>query len=101
FLTVATAISLTLVVLPGYPESAQAQTATSTRRFPPPPTLTMTRFYEAPTSPPPGKPGELVRSEPNDQYNLPYELSAVRILYHSRTAIGEDVAVSGVVLIPD
>ncbi len=43
----------------------------------------------------------MIRSEPIDQYNLPYELSAVRILYHSRTADGEDVAVSAVVLIPD
>ncbi len=42
-----------------------------------------------------------MRSEPIDQYNLPYELSAVRILYHSRTANGEDVAVSAVVLVPD
>jgi hypothetical protein len=101
FLTVATAISLTLVGLPGDPESAEAQTATSTKGFRPPPTLPLTSFYEAPHSLPPSKPGELIRSEPNDQYNLPYELSAVRILYHSRTANGEDVAVSGVILIPD
>src|ERR1700686_2992857 len=101
FLTVATAISLTLVGLPGDPESAQAQTATSTKGFRPPPTLPLTSFYEAPRPLPPGKPGELIRSEPNDQYNLPYELSAVRILYRSRTANGEDVAVSGGVLIPD
>src|SRR6202521_3303565 len=101
FLTVATAISLTLVGLPGDAESAQAQTGTSTKGFRPPPTLPLTSFYEAPHPLPPGKPGELIRSEPNDQYNLPYELSAVRILYHSRTASGEDVAVSAVVLIPD
>jgi len=101
FLTVATAISLTLVGLPGDPESAEAQTATSTKGFRPPPTLPLTSFYQAPHPLPPGKPGELIRSEPNDQYNLPYELSAVRILYHSRTANGEDVAVSAVVLIPD
>src|SRR6202521_634327 len=101
FLTVATAISLTLVGLPGDAESAQAQTGTSTKGFRPPPTLPLTSFYEAPHPLPPGKPGELIRSEPIDQYNLPYELSAVRILYHSRTANGEDVAVSGVVLISD
>jgi hypothetical protein len=101
FLTVATAISLTLAGLPGKPESAQAQTGTSTKGFRPPPTLPLTGFYDAPHPLPPGKPGELIRSEPNDQYNLPYELSAVRILYHSRTANGEDVAVSAVVLIPD
>jgi Secretory lipase len=101
FLTVATAISLTLAGLPGDPESAQAQTGTSTKGFRPPPTLPLTSFYDAPHPLPPGKPGELIRSEPNDQYNLPYELSAVRILYHSRTTNGEDVAVSAVVLIPD
>src|SRR6202140_3569925 len=101
FLTVATAISLTLVGLPGDPESTQAQTATSNKGFRPPPTLPLTSFYEAPRPLPPGKPGELIRSEPIDQYNLPYELSALRILYYSRTANGEGVAVSGVVLIPD
>ena len=42
-----------------------------------------------------------MRSEPIGQYNLPYELSAVRILYHSRTTNGEDVPVSAVILIPD
>src|SRR6202140_4043796 len=101
FLTVATAISLTLVGVPGDPESAQAQTATSTKGFRPPPTLPLTSFYEEPRPVPPGKPGELIRSEPNDQSDLPYEFSAGRILYRSRTANGEDVAVSGVVLIPD
>jgi len=64
-------------------------------------TLPLTSFYDAPHPLPAGKPGELIRSEAIDQYNLPYELSALRILYHSRTANGEDVAVSAVVLIPD
>jgi alpha-beta hydrolase superfamily lysophospholipase len=50
---------------------------------------------------PPAKPGELIRAVPFDEYDLPFEVSAVRILYHSRSARGEDVAVSGVVLIPD
>jgi pimeloyl-ACP methyl ester carboxylesterase len=50
---------------------------------------------------PPGKPGELIRSEPIDEYNLPLESSVLRILYHSRTANGEDVPVSAVVLVPD
>jgi hypothetical protein len=101
FLKVATAISLTLVGLPGNPKFAQAQTATPTKGFRPTPTLPLTSFYDSPHPLPPGKPGELIRSEPIDQYNLPYELSAVRILYHSRTANEEDVAVSAVVLIPD
>jgi hypothetical protein len=101
FFTVATAISLILAGLPGNSEFAQAQTATSAKGFRSPPTLPLTSFYDTPHPLPLGKPGELIRSEPIDQYNLPYELSAVRILYHSQTANGEDVAVSAVVLIPD
>jgi hypothetical protein len=101
FLRAVTAVSLILAGLPGNPEFAQAQTATSTKGFRPPPTLPLTSFYDTPRQLPPGKPGKLIRSEPIDQYNLPYELSALRILYYSRTTNGEDVAVSAVVLIPD
>jgi hypothetical protein len=101
FIAVVTAISLTLAGLPGNPEFAQAQTAMSAKGFRSPLTLPLTSFYDTPHPLHPGKPGELMRSEPVDQYNLPYELSALRILYHSRTANGEDVAVSAVVLIPD
>ena len=100
FLT-AVSVSLILAGLPGNPEFARAQTATSAKGFRPPATLPLTNFYYAPHPLRPGKPGELIRSEPIDQYNLPYELSALRILYRSRTANGEDVAVSAVVLIPD
>ena len=63
-------------------------------------TLPLTKFYDTPHPLPAGKPGELIRSEPFDEYELPPEVSAVRILYHSRSASGEDVATSGVVLIP-
>jgi hypothetical protein len=101
FLKVATAVSLVLAGLPGNPEFAQAQTTTPAKGFRPSPTLPLTSFYDAPHPLPPGKPGELIRSEPIDQYNLPYELSAFRILYYSRTTNGEDVAVSAVLLIPD
>jgi pimeloyl-ACP methyl ester carboxylesterase len=101
FLKVATAIFLTLAGLSRNPEFAQAQTTTPAKGFRPIPTLPLTSFYDAPHPLPPGKPGELIRSEPIDQYNLPYELSALRILYYSRTTNGEDVAVSAVVLIPD
>ena len=66
-----------------------------------PRTLPLTKFYDTPNPLPAGKPGELIRSEPFDGYDLPYEISAVRILYHSRSPSGEDVAVSGVVLVPD
>src|SRR6266446_10649908 len=100
FLTAVTAVSLILAGLPGNQEFAQAQSATPAKGLRPPATLPLTSFYDTPRPLPPGKPGELIRSEPIDQYNLPYELSAVRILYHSRTANGEDVPVSAVILIP-
>ena len=63
-------------------------------------TLPLTKFYDTPHPLPAGKPGELIRSESFEEYELPPEVSAVRILYHSRSASGEDVATSGVVLIP-
>lgn len=62
--------------------------------------LPITKFYDTPDPLPAGKPGELIRSQPFDEYELPFSVSAIRILYHSRSASGEDVAVSGVVLYP-
>ena len=62
--------------------------------------LPLTKFYDTPHPLPAGKPGELIRSESFEEYELPLSVSAVRILYHSRSAAGEDVAASGVVLIP-
>ncbi|MGA8437930.1 MAG: lipase family protein [Candidatus Sulfotelmatobacter sp.] len=64
-------------------------------------TLPLTRFYDTPHPLPAGKPGELIRSESFDEYELPFSVSAVRILYHSHSAAGEDVAASGVILFPD
>jgi pimeloyl-ACP methyl ester carboxylesterase len=101
FLTAVTAVSLILAGLAANSEFAQAQTATPVKGFRPSPTLPLTSFYDTPHPLRPGKPGELIRSEPIDEYNLPFELSASRVLYHSRTANGEDVAVSAVVLVPD
>ena len=101
FLTAAIAFSLILAGLPGNAVFAQPQTATPGKGFRPPHTLPLTKFYDTPHPLPPGKAGELIRSEPIDEYNLPFELSALRILYHSRTANGKDLAVSGVVLVPD
>jgi hypothetical protein len=94
FLTAVTTVSLILVALLGNPELAQAQTAMQAKRFRPPHTLPLTSFYDTPHPLPAGKPGELIRSEPIDEYNLPLEISVLRILYHSRTASGEDVPVS-------
>ena len=64
-------------------------------------TLPISKFYETPDPLPWGTPGTLIRSEPSDDYDLSAEYSALRILYHSRSASGGDVAVSGVVLVPD
>ncbi|MGA8490818.1 MAG: lipase family protein [Terriglobales bacterium] len=63
-------------------------------------TLPLTSFYDAPHPLPADKAGQLIRSEPFEEYELPPEVSAIGILYHSRSAAGDDVAASGVVLIP-
>ena len=101
FFEAVAALCLISTVVAGNLEFTQAQTATRSGGFRPPSTLPLTSFYNSPHPLPLGKPGELIRSEAVDQYNLPYELSALRIVYHSRTTHGEDVAVSAVVLIPD
>jgi len=92
--------ALALAVWRENPVFAQIQNAAPAKRFRPAATLPLTSFYDTRLLRP-GKPGELIRSESIDQYNLPYQLTALRILYHSQTANGEDVAVSGVVLVPD
>jgi hypothetical protein len=101
FFTAVIAVCLILASLPGNSEFAQAQTAAPAKRIRPPSTLPLTSFYDTPHPLPPGKPGELIRSETIYEYNLPFELSALRILYHSQTSHGEDVAVAAVVLVPD
>ena len=77
-----------------------AQT-TSPAPFKRPPRFALTKFYDTPTPLPAGKPGQLIRSEEFDEYDLAESVNAVRILYHSRSATGGDVAASGVVLFPD
>jgi pimeloyl-ACP methyl ester carboxylesterase len=62
--------------------------------------LPLTVFYDTPSPLPVGKPGDLIRSQPFDEYALPDGVAAIRILYHSRSADGLDVASSGVVLLP-
>jgi hypothetical protein len=62
--------------------------------------LPLTRFYDPPRPLVPAAPGTLLRAEPFAGYHIPPGASAVRILYHSRALHGEDVAASGVVLIP-
>jgi hypothetical protein len=67
----------------------------SRRAFP------LTKFYDTPNPLPAKPPGDLIRSEEFDEYQLPEGVQAVRILYHSRSATGHDVATSGVVLYPE
>lgn len=62
--------------------------------------LPITKFYDVPDPLPIGKPGTLIRSQEFSQYQIPFSIAAIRILYHSRSANGEDVASSGVVLYP-
>ncbi len=83
------------------PVSAQSQPAAPSRRGDRLRTLPLTKFYDTPNPLPPGKPGELIRSEPSDDYDLSADFSAVRIVYHSRSASRGEVAASGVVLVPD
>jgi alpha-beta hydrolase superfamily lysophospholipase len=62
--------------------------------------LPLTRFYDPPRPLAAAAPGTLIRSERFAGYRLPKGATAVRILYHSRSLNGEDVAASGVILIP-
>jgi Secretory lipase len=75
-------------------ESALARRPNIVRNFP------LTKFYDTPDPLPPGEPGELIRSTAFEEYDLPLDVSAVRFVYHSRSARGGDVAASGVVLFP-
>jgi pimeloyl-ACP methyl ester carboxylesterase len=61
----------------------------------------LTQFYETPEPLPPGKPGALIRFEQAYDYHLSYEATKYRILYHSVSPQGKDVAATGVVLVPD
>jgi len=78
----------------------QVQTTTPRKRSEILRALPITKFYDTPHPLPAGKPGELIRSESFEEYELPFSVSAIRILYHSRSATSEDVATSGIVLIP-
>jgi hypothetical protein len=62
--------------------------------------LPLTKFYDTPKPLPAAKAGELIRSEPANEYDLSADFAALRILYHSRSASGQDTAASGVVLLP-
>lgn len=55
-------------------------------------------FYESPSPVPAAAPGTIVRSEP--VVGAPDGSSAQRIVYHSTDAAGEDIVVSGLVIVP-
>ena len=60
----------------------------------------LSSFYDAPVPLPPGKAGEMLRSEPATNLPLPDGVTAVRILYRGQSPAGTPVPVSGIVLIP-
>lgn len=63
--------------------------------------LPRTDFYQAPNPLPWGAPGQFIRQEVTSAYEVQGSpVRATRILYHSRTSAGRDVAASGVVLVP-
>jgi hypothetical protein len=93
--TVAVGVA-TATVLAAGTAFAQSQTYAPGKRL----VLPLTKFYDTPHPLPPGRPGELIRSEEFEQYELPLSVSAFRILYYSRSAAEEDVATSAVVLVP-
>jgi hypothetical protein len=90
------------VVIGCAPDALRAQTKIPQSAKPPiRRTFPLTKFYDTPRPLAPGKPGELIRKEEFEEYDLAPGVLALRILYHSRSSAGEDVATSGVVLYPD
>jgi alpha-beta hydrolase superfamily lysophospholipase len=81
--------------------SARTQAKASMKRSDLFRSLPLTKFYDTPDPLPPGNPGDLIRSTSFDEYDLPPEVNAIRFIYHSQTAAGADVPVSGVILFPD
>jgi hypothetical protein len=62
--------------------------------------LPVTSFYATEGLKANADPGTFVRSEPATEYALPPGVTAVRILYHTRTAGNVDAVASAVVLVP-
>ena len=89
---------LSVCLLVVIPAAAQSQAAAARHQRL---TLPLTSFYDTPRPLPAGRPGELIRSDVFDDYYLPVDFVATRIVYRSLAPSGEAVAVSGVVLVPD
>ena len=101
WLSIAAGVASAQARVPASAESAQGQTESQTGRYHFRGFLPLTDFYSTPDPLPPGPPGKLIRAAEFYEYQLPEGVSAFRILYHSRSASGTDVAASGVVLTPD
>jgi alpha-beta hydrolase superfamily lysophospholipase len=86
------------VLAAGLLGQAQAQEQHRTSRRPP--RLQITSFYDTPKPLPAGKAGDLIRTEEYGGYEFPYGITVKRILYHTLSASGQDVASSGVVILP-
>jgi alpha-beta hydrolase superfamily lysophospholipase len=55
-------------------------------------------FYAVPDPLPPGKPGQIIRQEPVEVPGL--HGTMLRVMYHSKSATGDDIAVTGLIAIP-
>ena len=99
--SISVGVAADLAPVAAFAESAQSQTEPQADRSEFRRLLPLTNFYTTPSPLPAGQPGELIRSEEFNEYQLPGGVSAFRILYYSRSAGGTDVAASGVVLTPD
>ncbi|GAA1306728.1 lipase [Planotetraspora silvatica] len=62
--------------------------------------LPRTAFYDPPSPLRRAPAGTLIRQQPATGYTVPAGARVTRLLYHSRTAGGRDVAASAVVLVP-
>lgn len=61
--------------------------------------LTDAEFYTLPADLPAGEPGEIIRAKTID--SAPEGSKAWRVIYHSTDLAGNDIAVSGLVVVPD
>lgn len=80
---------------------AQTSIGTHSQRNRRPSHLPLTKFYDISNVPRSARPGTLIRSQQTYDYALSADVVTDRILYYSRTANGDPVAVSGVVIVPE
>jgi len=97
---VAIAIHLLLVAHPAHADDAMPQSIAEAAALEAKDALPSSNFYDPPAPLRLAPAGTLIRAQAASGYDLPRGATAIRILYHSRTLNGDDVAVSGVVLIP-